>query len=225
MTAKKPEQALEEFRVQYEQSKELVEKLQKENLHLAEQVKRLSKTEIELYGVQGQLDKQIHLYRQLYEVGKQLTTTLELSEILQIVIQFVLYELNFERCLVLMHFAEEQAFRVQSMDGYYDEDTIQVIADLSLSEVEPVLTQLVVNAKRIMCTKDCDQEQLLELGRRFGMDEYILLPLGEETEQPTGLLAAGNTTEMAPYQAPVQPDAESIIGLEKLGQSDNRCHK
>ncbi|MCJ7809882.1 MAG: hypothetical protein MUP26_06430, partial [Desulfobulbaceae bacterium] len=119
MTATNPKQELEALRSQYEQTKDLVEKLQKENLHLTEQVKRLSKTEVELYGIQGQLDTQMQFYHQLYEVGKQFTTTTELNEILQIAIQFVLYELNFERCLVLMYSAKESAFRVQAWDGYY----------------------------------------------------------------------------------------------------------
>jgi PAS domain S-box-containing protein len=208
---------LKDFRSRYEQSKDLVEKLQKENLHLAEQVKRLSKTEVELYGIQGQLDNQIRLYRQLYELGKQFTTTtIELGEILQIAIHFVLYELNFERCLVLFRSAEEKAFQVQAMDGYYDEHASQAIAELMLSEEEPVLSQLLGGVKQVICTEDCDQKQLLELGGRFGMDEYILMPLNGEPEHPQGLLVAGNTAEMSSYQARVQPDGESSVGLASL---------
>jgi two-component system sensor histidine kinase/response regulator len=212
-----PKLELEAFRTRYAKSRDLVEKLQKEKLHLAKQVKRLSKTEVELYGVQGQLDNQMRLYRQLYEIGKQFTnTTIELSEILQIVVHFVLYELNFERCLVLLRSEEEKVFRVQAIDGYYDEDSSQAIAKLSLSKEEPVLSQLLVGGKQVMCTEDCDQKLLLEFGRRFGMDEYILLPLGGEPEKPVGLLLAGNTAEMSSYQARVQPDGESIVGLASL---------
>jgi len=216
MTATDPKQELEALRSQYEQTKDLIEKVQKENLHLTKQVKRLSKTEVELYGIQGQLDTQMKFYHQLYEVGKQFTTTTELTEILQIAIQFVLYELNFERCLVLMYSAKEKAFRVQAWDGYYDEDKRVAVTALHLSEEEPVLLQLREDPQRVICTEACDQEPLLALGRKLDMDEYILLPLGGEPEKPLGLLAAGNTAEMKSFQARVQPDGESDVGLASL---------
>ena len=216
MTASDPKQELEALRSQYEQTKDLVEKLQKENLHLTEQVKRLSKTEVELYGIQGQLDTQMQFYHQLYEVGKQFTTTTELTEILQIAIQFVLYELNFERCLVLMRSPKEKAFRVHAWDGYYDEDKLAAVETLCLSEDDPVLLQLRDEPHRVLCDEACDQEQLLELSLKFDMDEYILLPLGGETERPLGLLAAGNTAEMRSFQTRVQPDGDANVGLDSL---------
>ncbi len=216
MTATNPKQELEALRSQYEQTKELVDKFQKENLHLTEQVKRLSKTEVELYGIQDQLDTQMKFYHQLYEVGKQFTTTTELTEILQVAIQFVLYELNFERCLVLMYSAEKKAFRVKAWDGYYDEDKRAAVEALRLPEEDPTLLQLREAPHRVICGETCDQKQLLELARKFDMDEYILLPLGGETERPLGLLAAGNTAEMSSYQTRVQPDGDANVGLASL---------
>jgi two-component system sensor histidine kinase/response regulator len=216
MTAINSKQDLEELLTQYEQSKDRLDKLEKENLHLAKQVKRLSRTEIELYKTQNRLDTQMRLYRQLYEIGKQFNTTFKLEEILQMSIQFVLYELNFERCLVLLRSAEEKAFRVEALDGYYDEDPGESTAALSLSEEEPGLSQLLVRREQVICTADCDQEQLLALGRKLGMDEYAILPLGGEPKRPLGLLAAGNTAKMAEYQSRVQPDGESIVGLASL---------
>ena len=216
MTTINSKQDLEELLTQYEQSKNRLEKLQKENLHLAEQVKRLSRTEIKLYEIQERVDLQMRLYRQLYEIGKQFNTTYELAEILRLSIQFVLYELNFERCLVLLRSAEDKAFRVEAMDGYYDQDLSESTAALSLSEEEPGLSQLLVRGQQVICTEDSDQEQLLALGRKLGMDEYVLLPLGGEPQKPLGLLAAGNTAEMAEYQARIQPDGESSVGLASL---------
>jgi len=201
MTTISSKQELEELRTQYEQSIGRLEKLQKENLHLAEQVKRLSRTEIKLYEIQERVDHH---------------TAYELAEILRISIQFVLYELNFERCLVLLRSAEDKAFRVEAMDGYYDEDPGVPIAALSLSEEEPVLSQLLVRGQQVICTENCDQEPLLALGRRLGMDEYVILPLGGEPQKPLGLLAAGNTAGMAQYQSRIQPDGESIVGLASL---------
>jgi two-component system sensor histidine kinase/response regulator len=216
MTTINANQELEGFRTQCEQSEGRLEKLQKENLHLTEQVKRLSRTEITLYKIQERVDLQMRLYRQLYEIGKQFNTAIELAEILRRSIEFVLYELHFERCLVLLRSAGEKAFRVEAMDGYYDEDPSDSIAALSLSEEEPGLSQLLMRGQQVICTEDSDQEQLLALGRRLGMDEYVLLPLGGEPQKPMGLLAAGNTAEKAEYQARIQPEGESIVGLASL---------
>ena len=216
MTAMDSEKALAALRSQYEEAMGRIEALQKENRQLSGQVKRLSKTEVELYGIQGQLDSQMLFYQQLYEVGKQFTTTTELSEILQITLQFVLYELNFERCLIFMHDAQEKAFRVQAMDGYYDEDKRPAVEALSLSEDDPVLLQLRDVPQRVICTETSHEESLKLLGRKLDMDDYILLPLGGEPEEPLGLLAAGNTAAMRSFQANIEAEGHADVGLTRM---------
>jgi len=216
MTAMDPENALVALRSQVEDAEGRVEELQKENRQLSGQVKRLSKTEVELYGIQGQLDSQMQFYHQLYEVGKQFTTTTELSEIFQITLQFVLYELNFERCLILMHDTQGKAFRVQALDGYYDEDKRPAVEALSLPEDDPVLLQLRDVPHRIIRTEVCHEESLKVLGRKLHMDDYILLPLGGEPEEPLGLLAAGNTADMRSFQAEVEAEGDADVGLVRM---------
>jgi len=199
-----------------EQLDSRLEKLQVENRLLSEQVKHLVKTEHELYVIQEQLDDQIRLYLQFYEVGKQFNATFELAKILQITTHFVLYELNFERCLIFLHLEGEDLFHVRALDGYYDNEASQAITELSLSVEEPVLAPLLAGAERLMCAPGCEQEALLSLGRRFGLDEYVLLPLVGESKQLLGLLVAGNTADMAPYQTRVEPESEPIVGLSNL---------
>jgi two-component system, sensor histidine kinase and response regulator len=216
MTAMDTEKALAALRSQVEAAEGRVEKLQKENRQLSGQVKRLSKTEVELYGIQGQLDVQMQFYHQLYEVGKRLTTTTELSEILQITLQFVLYELNFERCLILMYETNEKAFRVQAIDGYYDENKRQAVESLSLPEDDPILVQLRDVPQRIICTEISHEEPLKVLGRKLDMDDYILFPLGGEPEEPLGLLAAGNTADMRSFQSTIEAEGDADVGLVRM---------
>ncbi len=155
MTATDPQDTTLAPRSKYEQAEALIETLQKENRLLSAQVKRLSKTEVELYGIQGQLDAQMQFYHRLYEVGKAFTTTTELSEILQITLQFVLYDLNFERCLILMHEAKGKMFHATAMDGYYDEDKLPAMEALKLPEDDPLLVQLGDAPHRIICAESC----------------------------------------------------------------------
>jgi signal transduction histidine kinase/CheY-like chemotaxis protein/HPt (histidine-containing phosphotransfer) domain-containing protein len=201
---------------QTEQTRSQLEELQSAKQRLSEQVTRLLKTEHELYHTQEQLDTQIRLYRQLYEVGNKFNATFDLAEILRIATEFVLYVLNFERCLVLLRSEGAKAFCVQALDGYYDEATRQGVAETSLSVEEPALLPLRSDSEQVMCTAECDQEHLLALGRAFRMAEYVIFPLGGEPRNPLGLLVAGNTADKIEYYTRVQPDSEFVVGLANL---------
>ena len=205
---------MEELYVLGKHVKEL-ETLKEENQRLSEQVKRLVVTEHELYRIQEQLDKQYLFYRKLYETAKQFNAILDLGEILNISTQFVLYELNFERCLIMSRLGENDVFVVEAMDGYYDE-TSQTIEALTLSIEESALAQLEAGEQHIICPEGCDRDELLGFRDKVGMDEYILLPLARDPNDITRILIAGNTLDMAAYQTRVEPDSEAIVGLSHL---------
>jgi signal transduction histidine kinase/CheY-like chemotaxis protein/HPt (histidine-containing phosphotransfer) domain-containing protein len=200
----------------YEQLKTPQEKVENENQALSDQVKNLLRAEYNIGKIQGQLDTQIRLYRQLYEVGKKFNATFNLAEILQMTTEFVLYRLDFERCLVLLRSEETEDFFLQALDGYYDEGALQSVANLTLSSEEPALLPLRSGAEQVVCTAECDQEHLKALGHAFGMDEYIIFRLGGEPRRPLGLLVAGNTAQNAQYHTLVRPDNELVVGLANL---------
>ena len=199
---------------------ELVEQrlttLQDENRRLSEQIKRLVRTEHELYQFQGQLDNQVHIYRHLYEVGKKLNATLDLGEILQITTQFVLYQLNFERCVALLYDPEANTFYVEAHDGYYDEASRERVAAIRFSVDDPVLAPTLAASERVICAEGCDQRELLALGQALEMAEYVAFPLGGEPQQPIGLLVAGNTANSSAYHTQIEADSEFVVGLANL---------
>jgi serine phosphatase RsbU (regulator of sigma subunit) len=190
--------------------------LQDENRRLSEQIKRLVRTEHELYQFQGQLDDQIRIYRHLYEVGKKLNATLDLGEVLQIATQFVLYQLNFERCVALLYDPEANTFYVEAHDGYYDEASRARVTDLRFSVDDPLLAPILADSERVICAEGCDQDDLIALGQVLGMVEYVAFPLGGEPQQPIGLLIAGNTVNSAAYHPQIQADSEFVTGLANL---------
>ena len=190
--------------------------LQDENGRLSEQIKRLVRTEHELYQFQEQLDDQIRIYRHLYEVGKKLNATLNLGEILQIATQFVLYQLGFERCVALIYDSETNTFYVEAHDGYYDESGQSLLTDLRYSVDDPVLALILADRERVICPKGCDQHELVALGKALDMAEYVAFPLGVEPQPSTGLLIAGNTANSAAYRTQIQADSESVVGLANL---------
>src|SRR5215211_1332753 len=199
-----------------EQVEQRLATLQDENRRLSEQIKRLVRTEHELYQFQGQLDDQIRIYRQLYEVGKKLNATLDLGELLQIATEFVLYQLNFERCVALLYDPETNAFYVEAHDGYYDEASQARVTGLRFSVDDPVLGSTLTDSDQVICAEGCDRGELLALGRALDMAEYVAFPLGSEPHRSIGLLIAGNTANKAAYHTQIQEDSEFVVGLANL---------
>jgi GAF domain-containing protein len=190
--------------------------LQDENRRLSEQIKRLVRTEHELYQFQEQLDDQIRIYRHLYEVGKKLNATLDLGELLQVATQFVLYQLNLERCVALLYDPGANAFYAAAHDGYYDEASQARLTGLRFSVDDPALALILADQERVICVKGCDQDDLLALGQVLEMAEYVAFPLGSEPQQPIGVLIAGNTVNSAAYHPHIQADSEYVVGLANL---------
>jgi serine phosphatase RsbU (regulator of sigma subunit) len=199
-----------------EQVEQRLATLQDENRRLSDQIKRLVRTEHELYQFQGQLDDQIRIYRHLYEVGKELNSTLDLGELLQIAAQFVLYQLGFERCVALLYDLDTDSFYVKAHDGYYDETSQARVADLRFSVDDPLLARILADSERVICAAGCDQDGLIALGQALGMAEYVAFPLGGETQQPMGVLIAGNSVSSAAYHPRIRADSEFVVGLANL---------
>jgi len=187
--------------------------LQDENRRLSEQIKRLVRTEHELYRFQGRLDDQIRIYQHLYEVGKKLNATLDLGEILQIATQFVLYQLGFERCVALLYDPEAKAFYVEAHDGYYDETSQAQITGLRFSVGDPPLASILADSDQVICAEGCDQPELLALGQTLGLAEYVAFLLGGEAQQPIGLLIVGNMANKSASHTQIEADSEFVVGL------------
>jgi serine phosphatase RsbU (regulator of sigma subunit) len=190
--------------------------LQDENRRLSEQIKRLVRTEHELYQFQGQLDDQIRIYRHLYEVGKKLNATLDLGELLQIATQFVLYQLDFERCVALLYDTETNTFYVKAHDGYYDEASQARLTNLRFPMEDRALALILADQERVICSEGCGQDELLALGQALEMTEYVAFTLGGEPREPSGLLIAGNKVSGAAYHPQIEADSEYVVGLANL---------
>jgi serine phosphatase RsbU (regulator of sigma subunit) len=199
-----------------EQVEQQLATLEDENRRLSDQIKRLVRTEHELYQFQGQLDDQIRIYRHLYEVGKELSATLNLGELLQIAAQFVLYQLGFERCVALLHDLGTNSFYVKAHDGYYDEKSQARVTGLRFSVDDPLLAPILADSERVICAAGCDQDDLIALGQTLEMAEYVAFPLGGETQQPMGVLIAGNSVSSVAYHPHIRADSEYVVGLANL---------
>ncbi|NLD95281.1 MAG: GGDEF domain-containing protein [Fibrobacter sp.] len=93
---------------------EYIEHLIQDNTNLAEQVKRLVRTEYALYNTQLELDNQMQLYKELYEAGKKLSST-NIDSLFYEAGSFITDRLNFGGFLVLER--SNYLFRVKISGG------------------------------------------------------------------------------------------------------------
>jgi signal transduction histidine kinase len=186
---------------------------EQKNQQLTEKVKQLVITEHKLYDSRTQLDNQLHTYRKLYELGKSLNQTFDLTASLTLATEFVLYELGFERCLILLFNPAQNAFEVKALDGYYEDEAILSTKSLKLPTNDSMVQRLSQDQDYEICAETCDDALLCEWRSHLGINEYIVFALRQEAEAPLGLLIAGNTADRATYHTRVTQDAEGFLGL------------
>lgn len=194
-----------------------IDQLRHENQQLAEQVIRLSKLEFELNKSQAKLDGQVLLYRKLYEFGKHLHATFSQPDILQKTLHFVLYELNFQRCLIL----RQDATYVQAefWDGYYEDNDIAALKNLQIELHHPILSALLSGIDHILYRADCPESQadlaLHTLSQNLQLDEYIIFLL-EQSADALRLIIVGNTAADAKYYARIEEGSDVMVNLANM---------
>jgi GAF domain-containing protein len=191
-----------------------LKRLRQDNHSLSEQLKRMVKVEAELNSLREYLDSQVHLYRELYEVGKKFNRTHALSDIVEVTARFVTYELMFERCAVFMESPDSHDFVVTALDGYYDEE--DRFRHVRLHRTDRPVERIVRGEAYVVCPAEEYDASLRAWGRAVGIDEYAVFPLGGDMGRPRGLLIAGNTRSSARYHERIQEDAQTFIGLGNL---------
>lgn len=189
--------------------------LEAENDGLRGQVKTLVRTESKLYKVQEQLDQQIKIFRKLYDLGQRISVKFDLEEILPEFPTFAIYELGYQRCLVLLDDRHVGAQTVRASDGYYGDEWPARLAALSLpaSDALPALAHA---RKKLVHRVDAPLAELGAIGEALGMHHLLAFPLYGGKEELLGVLVAGNTQEEEQYYVAVAAESESAYGLANL---------
>jgi signal transduction histidine kinase len=128
----------------------------------------------------------------------------------------VLYELNFSCALVFLYEQRTESFYLHMMDGFYDEDSQSDLKNLGLPLSSPAIEPLHAGAERIICASDCDDEALLELGRRLTLAEYQVNLLAGTRQAPYALLFVGNRKLDTEFSTRIENEGDMMIGLANL---------
>ncbi len=203
---------------QDEQMRQLLEATQHENRRLQEQVHRLMGVERELETFRQRMDTQTHIYHRLYALGQTFHTTFEVAGILRIVIDFVLHELHFDRCLLFLRPPDSDTFRLEAMGGYAGTNEQFQPQSRTLSLTDSLMGPLLADddVEHIVCHAACDQPELVDLRRCFGMHEFVLYPLQGDSLYPRGLLVAGNVGAGGHERARLDSESVAVPGLANL---------
>ncbi|MFK8184379.1 MAG: sensor histidine kinase [Phormidesmis sp.] len=204
--------------------------LREENHAMRKQLKQLVVVDNKLTAYQSQLDSQLRIYRKLYELGNALNQTLNRSEVLTRVTQFVIYELGYERCLIFLFNAEEERFKIVEFDGYYEPEVAQQVETVAMAITAPLIQSLwnlssdinSASCQRdsatdyVVCLETEEQSALAEWKLSLCLDEYLAFPLCQDSDAPLGLLIAGNSAAMFPYQTRVSGEEDSVLGVANV---------
>jgi signal transduction histidine kinase len=188
-----------------------LQQIEQERQQLTQQVMRLVKVERSMIEFQEKLDLQVNFYRQLNEIAKRLKTTFEPREILAIAMEFMLYDLNFERCLILRRDSvTPAAFQASLWEGYEDDSAP---GDLKLSSSDwPCLDALTHGKEFVLSSIDAPIEP--NLGQVLGVSEFILCMVQSASSQY--LIALGNTTRRAKLFSRVTAESDYLVVLSNL---------
>ena len=192
--------------------------LRSENQNLRNQVRLLMAAESKLYTLQEHLNQQQQLYARLAEIGRQLNTLLNIDEICKILVHFVVYEFNFERCAILLERTngDTASLKVNSHEGYYEEDEVVALEKAVLALDSPVLVESGDAGAHVCVNAESRFDFADEMSRLFLVDEFYLFPLTRKEKGITGCIIVGNTQLQCRYQTRVEAEGEMLVPLTSL---------
>jgi len=190
-------------------------RLRQENADLGKQVNRLIKAESKLYEYQEELDSQLKGYKDLYDLERNLSATPDILKIFAHTVQYVIYNLGYERALLFEWAEDIGSYQVGALDGYYDEQEKAAVAAISIAQEEPWLQPLQADREFLLCAAGSDDSDLLAYRAKLLLDEYLIYPLGH-SERPLALLAVGNSAENAELYRRINDNQETLLGMGNL---------
>ncbi|MDA8430485.1 MAG: ATP-binding protein [Geobacteraceae bacterium] len=188
-------------------------RLEKEGL--AQQVKRLIKAEGKLYAYQEELDAQLKEYKDLYALNRRFNATFDIRKVFEYSIAYIINNLEYERVIFFEQREQSDCYAVCTFDGYYDQHEKGAVAELVITQDDPLLSALQEGAECIVCSAETDSKVLGESRSRLHMNEYLIYPLCSH-KPPHTLLAVGNSAANAEFYHRIGSSDGALLGIGNL---------
>jgi diguanylate cyclase (GGDEF)-like protein len=190
------------------------QKLFQENLLLEEQVKKLIKTEYALYNTQIELDKQINLYRSLYDIGRRLSTTLEITIVFAEIENFIINQLNYGGFILL---ERSEAIFSLTHHGGCCKNKVNFKKPVTLNWIRRLLNSIKDdNGNYLFFNSAAGNCQVTKLCRATGFLEFAIFEfIIGQSRKPSYILIVGNPEQSEFYSKIVLNDMR-MIGLGNL---------
>jgi diguanylate cyclase (GGDEF)-like protein/PAS domain S-box-containing protein len=192
-----------------------IERLQRENEVVAQQVKRLIKAEGKLYAYQEELDSQLKEYKELYALSRTISATFDIRKIFERSAEYIIRNLEFERAVFFEQFSYSGTYTVCALDGYYNQAEKNNVAPLVINENDPLLSPFHEGAEYLICKAGSDSRELVEYRSKLLMDEYLIYPLCSH-KRPHAFLAVGNSAANAEFYRRVSDSEGALLGIGNL---------
>ena len=191
--------------------KDPIEDLEKENASLSEQVKRLVQIEAKLYSAQQELDYQMNIYRNLYQLGNQLGEAKSTSDLFDAVTMFISEKLDIEKAMICK--VEEGGLSLFSHYGYYDEEEERV---KNINTFSNLIFEEIIQKDASHFNHLEDDKIFMDLGDFIGCHEFFIFSLKNETKEISHILFAGNSKEQGEYYSKIVEGNNVYMGLANL---------
>ncbi|MBF0470468.1 MAG: transporter substrate-binding domain-containing protein [Gammaproteobacteria bacterium] len=190
--------------------------------NLEERVQRLVQTESRLYAVQENLDRQMKVYRNLFELGQRLLTTQTLDEAFELAIENSNEKLGYDRCLLFVRNADRTAYLPGSHAGYWEEEEEEAIAAITITSGDYPLNRF--QQHQDVLIQESTVESDLQMGAeeqafatKVMVDEYIVMKIpGPSTTLPLAFIMVGNSEEQFDYSTRVRQQGDDITSVGNL---------
>ena len=192
-----------------------IKELLREKEALSQQVKQLIKAEGKLYEYQEELDNQLKEYKGLYRLNRRLNEVLEVIEIFEETVSYVVEQLGYERVVFFRKAEENEHYCVCALAGYYQEDERNHVLNMIIEKDAPCLSPLFTGKELVICTSEACDPHLVVCRRMLLMNEYFIYPLGFPSD-PHAVLVVGNTEENSSFYRRVDTSPRTLLSMGNL---------
>lgn len=171
---------------------------------LDEQAKIIIKTDLALNKVQGELDKKITGLYTLHELGKKVSSTLNIDDLFLLINKPLVQKLGFSKAIIMLKDASSGSFLTKVSVGYSESDIKKIQKEISRADVFDTLFKkrgfVLVNRD---LAKVKNEGLLLEI---FKTESFLTVPIVAKDEA-MGFMLIGNDSS---YAKVTEGDAELL---------------